>query len=328
MPPPGDTIEARLRRLEDREQIRQLIQEYGRHLDARDLVAYGRLFAEDGEWLGGTGYGQTPAGITAMLEERLPGRGASGQTSWHLLTEPEIELHGDTATGSVTWAWVGSGEGDTPVMRLLGHYDDTYVREHGRWRFQRRIAHTDIPHRPLDVPAGWLADQAAASAASAASAGNEVTVAAGTVSADDGVDARLRRLEDREQIHQLFAEYKTVLDRKDFSAYAALFAENGEFVAGPQQAKGRAAIQALVDGMLGNLLGSAVGEDFHVLVNPQVELDPDDADRARAQLTWLYVVKGEDGAPALAKLGHYDDELVREAGRWRFLRREAPTDIP
>jgi len=333
MPPPGDTIEARLRRLEDREEIRQLIQDYRRHLDARDLVAYGRLFAEEGEWLGGTGYGQTPAGITAMLEERLPGRGASGQTSWHLLTEPEIELRGDTATGSVTWAWVGRGDGDTPEMRLLGHYDDTYVREHGRWRFQRRIAYTDIPHRPLDVPAGWLADQAAASAASAASGGSEVavpagTVPAGTVPADDGVDARLRRLEDREQIHQLFIDYASVLDRKDFSAYAALFAENGEFIAGPQLAKGRAAIQALVDGMLGNLLGSAVGEDFHVVVNPQVELDPDDADRARAQVTWLYVVKGEDGAPALSKLGHYDDELVREAGRWRFLRREAPTDIP
>jgi uncharacterized protein (TIGR02246 family) len=328
MPPPGDTIEARLRRLEDREEIRQLIQDYRRHLDARDLVAYGRLFAEEGEWLGGTGYGQTPGGITAMLEERLPGRGASGQTSWHLLTEPEIELRGDTATGSVTWAWVGSGEGDTPVMRLLGHYDDAYVREHGRWRFQRRIAYTDIPHRPLDVPAGWLADQAAASAASAASGGSEVTVPAGTVPADDGVDARLRRLEDREQIHRLFIDYASVLDRKDFSAYASLFAEDGEFVAGPQQAKGRAAIQALVDGMLGNLLGSAVGEDFHVLVNPQVELDPDDGDRARAHVTWLYVVKGEDGAPALAKLGHYDDELVREAGRWRFQRREAPTDIP
>ena len=29
----------------------------------------------------------------------------------------------------------------------------------------------------------------------------------------------------------------------------------------------------------------------------------------------------------MAKLGHYNDTLVREAGRWRFLRREAPADI-
>jgi hypothetical protein len=319
----GGSVGQRLSRLEDREEIRRLVQEYRRQLDARDLEAYGLLFARDGEWLGGTGYGKTPAGITAMLTERLPGNtGDYGQASWHLLTEPEIELHGDRATGSVTWALVGRDDADAPVLRLLGHYDDTYVRENGRWRFQRRIAHTDIPQRPLDVPADWAA---AGEAESAAPQSAPEPAAAG-----DGADARLRRLEDREQIHRLFIEYKTVLDRKDFSGYAALFAEDGEFIAGrTQQAKGRAAIQALVEAMPGiDLLGAEAGEDFHLVINPQVELDPDDADRARAQSTWLYVVKGEDGGPLLSKLGHYDDELVRENGRWLFLRREAPMDIP
>ncbi|HEV2240741.1 MAG TPA: nuclear transport factor 2 family protein, partial [Streptosporangiaceae bacterium] len=285
----GCSVEQRLRKLEDREEIRRLVQEYRRQLDARDLEAYGLLFAQDGEWLGGTGYGKTPAGITAMLTERLPGNtGDSGQASWHLLTEPEIELHGDRATGSVTWALVGRDDADAPVMRLLGHYEDTYVREHGRWRFQRRIARTDIPHRPLDVPADWTAAGAAGSAASRS--------APEPASAGDGADARLRRLEDLEQIQRLFIEYKTVLDRKDFNGYAALFAEDGEFVAGgTQQAKGRAAIQALVEAMPGiDLLGADVGDDFHLVINPQVELDPDDADRARAQSTWLYVVRGED----------------------------------
>jgi ketosteroid isomerase-like protein len=319
---PGDTVEERLRRLEDRAEIRQLVQDYRRELDARDLEAYGLLFAADGEWLGGTGYGRTPAGITAMLQERLPGNsGDSGQASWHLVTEPEIELHGDRATGSVTWALVVRGDRDGPVMRLLGHYEDTYVNEHGRWRFQRRIAYTDLPHRPLDVPADWLANNPAAGAAG--SAGPELA------SVGDGTDPRLRRLEDLEQIRQLFIDYKTVLDRKDFTAYAALFTEDGEFIAGPQRARGRAAIQALVEAMPGtDLLGAEVGEDFHLVINPQVELDPDDADRARAQSTWAYVVRGEDGGPLLSKLGHYDDELVREGGRWRFLRREAPMDIP
>jgi ketosteroid isomerase-like protein len=317
----GDTVEERLRRLEDRAEIRQLLQDYRRELDARDLEAYGLLFAEDGEWLGGTGYGKTPAGITAMLQERLPGNTReSGQASWHFLTEPEIELHGDRATGSVTWALVVRGDRDGPVMRLLGHYEDTYVREHGRWRFQRRIAYTDLPHRPLDVRAGWNT----AAMTSAAGDGGEVTV-----SADDRTGLRLRRLEDLEQIHQLFIDYKTVLDQKDFSEYAALFAEDGEFIAGPQQAKGRAAIQALVEAMPGtDLLGAEVGEDFHLVINPHVELDPEDADRARAQSTWVYVVRGEDGGPLLSKLGHYDDELVREGGRWRFQRRQAPMDIP
>src|SRR5256885_1211613 len=93
-----------------------------RLLEARDLDGYGRLFADDGEWLGGTGYGQTPAGITAMLNERLPARGPGGPAAWHLVTEPEISLDGDRATGTVTWTWVGRGDAGTPGMRLRRHY--------------------------------------------------------------------------------------------------------------------------------------------------------------------------------------------------------------
>jgi uncharacterized protein (TIGR02246 family) len=316
----GLSFEGRLRRLEDRAEIRQLIQDYRRNLDARHLTEYGLLFAADGEWFGGTGYGKSPAGITAMLEERLPGNtSVSGeQSSWHLVTEPEIVLHGDRATGDVTWALVARGDGGMPALRLLGHYEDTYVREDGRWRFQRRIAHTDLPYRELDVPEEWATARAALRAA------GEPAAAA----AADGT-ARLRRLEDLEQIRQLFMDYKTVLDGKDFGAYASLFAEDGEFVAIAGGAQGRAAIEAMVAAMPGtDLLGAKVGDDFHLVLNPQIQLDADDADRARAESTWAYVVRGDDGGPVLAKLGHYDDELVREDGRWRFLRRDAPMDIP
>ena len=314
----GDSFAERLRRLEDAEQIRQLNLAYRRHLDTRDLDAYGRLFADDGEWLGGTGYGQGPAGITAMLNERLPARSSDHPVAWHLVTEPEISLDGDRATGTVTWTWVGRGDAGTPVMRLLGHYQDVYVRERGRWRYQRRIAHTDIPHRELELPADPADGVAPSGAGSGAWAGSDAEV-------------RLRRLEDLEQIRQLFVEYSRVLDKQDFAAYGALFAADGEFIATPQeglqQARGPAAIQALVEAMPGSLLGSAPGDDFHVVINPLIELDAGDPDRARAEVTWLYVVKGEDGLPSPAKLGHYDDQLVREDGRWRFLRREAPTDI-
>jgi hypothetical protein len=209
------------------------------------------------------------------------------------------------------------------VMRLLGHYDDVYVRERGRWRYQRRIAHTDIPHRDLARGARGVRGDGIPP-------GRGVT-GGSSPGGKQSTEARLRRLEDLEQIRQLFVEYKMVLDQQDFASYGALFAADGEFIATPdqglQQAKGPAAIQALVEAMPGSLLGSEPGADFHVVVNPLIELDAADPDRAQAQVTWLYVVKGEDGAPALCKLGHYDDQLIREAGRWRFLRREAPTDI-
>src|SRR5690242_10432488 len=179
----GDSLVERLRRLEDAEQIRQLNLAYRRLLDARDLDGYGRLFADDGEWLGGTGYGQGPAGITAMLTERLAGNPAPpGPTSWHLVTESGVDVRGDWATGTVTWALIQRGDGDQPVMRLLGHYDDVYVRERGRWRYRRRIAYTDIPYRALDVPPEWAAADFDVPKEPAAGA-------------TDDLDARLRRLE-------------------------------------------------------------------------------------------------------------------------------------
>jgi hypothetical protein len=120
-----------------------------------------------------------------------------------------------------------------------------------------------------------------------------------------------------------------VLDGKDFSGYASLFAEDGEFVAIAGGARGRAEIEAMVAAMPGtDLLAAKADDDFHLVLNPQIQLDANDPDRARAQSTWAYVVKGDKGEPVLAKLGHYDDELVREAGSWRFLRRSAPMDIP
>jgi uncharacterized protein (TIGR02246 family) len=311
------SIEDRLRRLEDTEEIRRLIQDYRRHLDTFDLVSYGQLFAAEGEWLGGTGYGKSPAGITAMLTERLPAPKGGPQSSWHLLTDPVITVDGDHATGELNWSWVGRGDDGAPVMRLLGTYTDSYVREDGRWRFRTRVAQTNIPAKQLTKPPGWGVDE-------------QPAPAAGTSPVTDDADpeTRLRRLEDLEQIRALFTEYKNRLDRQDFAGYANLFATDGEFVAGAGVAKGREAIQAMVEAMPGSgLLAGEVGDDQHVLVNPLIDLDPADPDRATATLNWLYVVKADDGGPRLSKLGHYNDTLVREDGRWRFLRREAPMDL-
>jgi SnoaL-like domain len=138
-------------------------------------------------------------------------------------------------------------------------------------------------------------------------------------------EERVRRLEDREAIRRLLFEYRRRLDEKDIRGYAELFAAEGEFIAGEMRAKGPNAIFELVDGMRGTLLTERGGDDVHVVANPVIELD---VDRATAESNWLYIVRGEDGGPVLSKLGCYRDVLTREEGRWRFLRREAPTEIP
>ena len=144
------------------------------------------------------------------------------------------------------------------------------------------------------------------------------------MSSDDDLATRVQRIEDREAIFTLFMDYRRCLDTKDFSGYADLFATDGEFLAQDLHAKGRAAIQALVEGMRGNLLTQTIGDDIHVVANPEITVD---GDRATSRSTWIYVIRTEDDQPSLCKVGHYEDDLVREDGEWRFARRHAPMDM-
>jgi hypothetical protein len=146
-----ESVLARLQRLEDLAEIERLFYDYRRHLDARDMYAYSRLFCADGEWTGRTGSAVGPDAIQAMLEANLsPNPPAPAATSWHIVSNPLIDLDGDRATASTTWALIRRAGGDVPEVVLLGHYDDELAREHGRWRFRRRRAHIDIPDQPLE----------------------------------------------------------------------------------------------------------------------------------------------------------------------------------
>ena len=123
---------------------------YGRFLDARDFGAYSRLFANDGEWVGGFGSVKGPAAIQAFMEKNIPG--ANQGNTYHLLSSFVIDVHGDTATAWSRWAFVTPGADHKPVIAQGGHYDDTLVRENGHWKFKRRVAPVDIP--PLDPAKG------------------------------------------------------------------------------------------------------------------------------------------------------------------------------
>lgn len=137
------SLAARVQRLEDTAEIRNVLVDYGRYLDSRDFAAYSRLFAKDGEWAGGFGTVRGPAAIQAFMEKNIPGPNRGN--TYHLLTNFEIEVHGDTATAWSRWTYVTPGADNQPVIAQAGRYDDTFVRENGHWRFKRRVASNDIP---------------------------------------------------------------------------------------------------------------------------------------------------------------------------------------
>ncbi|HEY3614009.1 MAG TPA: nuclear transport factor 2 family protein [Gaiellales bacterium] len=145
-------IDDRLRLLEAKEEIRNLLQEYRRTLDVRDLRAFSALFAANGSWAGASGEATGPEGIytmlTGALSENPPWPGA---TLWHLITDPAIAVDGERATASSLWMHVRRGEGDTPLLPTLGVYEDELVVEDGAWRFLRRSVTRQIPQDPREA---------------------------------------------------------------------------------------------------------------------------------------------------------------------------------
>jgi uncharacterized protein (TIGR02246 family) len=138
--PGAASVEARLKQFEDKAEIERLLLDYGRHLDARDFGAYASLFAADGEWVGGFGKVAGRASIKTFMEKAMPG--ANTARNYHLLSNFVIAVQGDTATAWSRWAFVVPGQ-QGAVIAQAGRYDDTLVREGGKWRFKRRVASND-----------------------------------------------------------------------------------------------------------------------------------------------------------------------------------------
>jgi hypothetical protein len=134
------SLEARVQRIEDHTEIERLLMEYGRYLDARDFASYSHLFSTNGEWSGSIGTFRGPAAIQAAMEKAFAGPAMTAMgTNFHLLTNAIIDIQGDRATAASKWTFVRLVE-NKPVIQLAGQYEDTLIRENGRWKFLRRVA--------------------------------------------------------------------------------------------------------------------------------------------------------------------------------------------
>jgi uncharacterized protein (TIGR02246 family) len=132
-------IAAGLQSLQDREQIRLLLIDYGKHFDSRNFSAYSNLFTDDGVWIGSGNDTEFvgPSAIRAMVEEGFPPTVFPG--SFHIMTSISVELTGaDSATAWSRWTFMVRDEGGTPMPFRAGHYEDVLVRDAGEWKFQRR----------------------------------------------------------------------------------------------------------------------------------------------------------------------------------------------
>jgi hypothetical protein len=145
-------LDTRVRRLQDEEQIRELLEEYGHTFDTRDLDGYSRLFARKGTWNGNFGGSYVtstgPAEVLAMMVRVLgkPQYDPNKVAGLHLMTNFFIHVDGDLATAQSKWTFFGRSKDNKLVPSLAGHYDDKLIREDGQWRFLERRVARDIPN--------------------------------------------------------------------------------------------------------------------------------------------------------------------------------------
>jgi hypothetical protein len=166
-----EALAAKVKQLQDIQEISAVLVEYGRALDSRDFKAYSNLFAKDGSWSGGMGsVSGGPQAIYDFMTSRIGGArqnnpagaggarqpadnpaapnrqggdgGRQGGGSYHIMSNFRIEVNGDTATASSRWTFVTAARG--PGINLAGTYEDTLVRENGQWKFKKRQAFNDI----------------------------------------------------------------------------------------------------------------------------------------------------------------------------------------
>jgi hypothetical protein len=140
------------------------------------------------------------------------------------------------------------------------------------------------------------------------------------------IEERLQALEDEREIRDLLIEYAQRLDGRDHKGYAALFARDGRWSGKLGDYTGPAAIeQMLIDAFGPTPEGFQNLNNFHLMTNMIIRVD---GDRATAQSRITYFERSPESRPVAMLAGRYEDELVREDGRWVFKHRHVIGEIP
>lgn len=155
--------------------------------------------------------------------------------------------------------------------------------------------------------------------ASACLAGIMLSPAAALAQTRLTAEQRVERAEADLAIRRILVEYAWLLDHRDVEGYANLFAKDGQWVNGNIVRKGHEEIRQLLLGLFGPTPADYVNrESFHITTNIEVNVN---GDRATAWSRHLLFRRGPDGRPAPALAGRYEDEMIRENGEWKILKR-------
>ncbi len=147
------TLQERVRRLEDRAQLRELVASYCIAVDDRDIEALGELFTADGRFRSQDAM-MDARGREAVLHQ-FRGRFAALKATNHIAHDQILTFgeDADSASGLVTSHAEVWRNGRALVAAL--RYRDLYRRQAGRWRFADRLL-SFLYYMPVDEYAQGL----------------------------------------------------------------------------------------------------------------------------------------------------------------------------
>lgn len=132
-----ESIAERLRTLEDREAIRDLIARYGPLADAGDPQAVAALWSEDGSYtVGGMGEARGRSAIAALISGPLH-QSLLDDGCAHVLTSPAIDLAGDSAVARCHSVVFRHEDGEWVAVRVSANCWEL-ARTSAGWRVVRR----------------------------------------------------------------------------------------------------------------------------------------------------------------------------------------------
>ncbi|MEM9622106.1 MAG: nuclear transport factor 2 family protein [Pseudomonadota bacterium] len=152
-----DDLAARIAVLEDIEQIRKLKARYCQACDDdHNPAKLGPLFAPDAVWEASS---MGRAEGREQIQKLLGDLGASGtiRNSAHNAINPIIEVDGDQATGHWRLIMLYTGiypDGTLHYSRIIGWYNETYVRLDHQWHFQSLFCQVEeaAPYQLAEPP--------------------------------------------------------------------------------------------------------------------------------------------------------------------------------
>jgi hypothetical protein len=139
----SEELTTRVRRLEDRAELWELVCRYAVAVDDEDYGTLETLFAPDAEFVGLSG--DTTSGRDAVIDYLRERASTAHKQRVHTPTSQVLESLGEDRAEALVNCYAALFGHDGSETFFAFRYRDEYQRAAGRWSFRRRHVH-DVKH--------------------------------------------------------------------------------------------------------------------------------------------------------------------------------------